>query len=682
MIGTRIGRYELLRPLATGGMGEVYLAREETSDAGFGSLVAIKVLLQHLSSNQAFVRMFLDEARTVAKLRHEHIVQIRDIAQQAGQYYMVMEYIRGQNLRELLGDASIPDRSLFSPRLGAQLFADLANALSVVHRQGQVHRDLSPNNIMISDAGVPKLIDFGVARALGNASLTTPGTLKGKFGYMAPEYIKSQSYDHRVDLFSLGVVMWETFARRRLFEGTNTADQMYRVLDGEIPRLDALLTGFPMSLADLVACALQRDPERRIPTASALADALAEISRAQPPDGDDRNLRTWLERRLAPQIEERRRADQELLALPPGAVLIPPGVTSGSEDLEVSVASTPVPTTVHSGSSLRLSNGELVPATARELPHRIKRTVVILTVVALVLGSVALVALTRGAGEPRSEHAETATPPPSPPPAASRPMPSTSETHRQLGLDAMAAQDYAKAISEFAQAMRGGASSDLVELIELARRLQRDQRAKPVPAPMATAPAPVEPGEIPRASREHTVQRSASPRSTAPALPGRSATTPAPRAEPLAVVEGERVPPVEELVVRSMEPEVVDVEHDRAPATPPAPARAPILAPPPPPPPVAAPRRTPRVTSDGDAAAGARVVAQCNACHASQSASPISGPRYSRAQWERFFATGQHDRHGAIGDHVSATELKAARAFLRARAYDAAEHQGAGIRER
>jgi len=684
-IGTTIGRYELLKSLAAGGMGEVFLARHQASESGFESLVAIKVLLQNLTSNRAFVEMFLDEARTVAKLRHEHIVQIRDIAKHAGQYYMVMEYIPGLNLRELLADATIEDRPLFSARLGAQLFADLASALSVVHRHGLVHRDLSPNNIMISDAGVPKLIDFGVARALGNASLTTPGTLKGKFGYMAPEYIRSQAYDHRVDLFSLGVVMWETFARRRLFQGTNAAEQLHKVLDGEIPRLDELLTGFPMSLADLVACALQRDPERRIPTAGALADALGEVARAQPVDPSERTLGRWLERRLATQIEDRRRGDQELMALPPGAMIAPPPSTAGAEvselyEVEVSSrfrAATPVPSNlnsgVSSGVSLRLANGELGPATAREVPARSRWNLGLSIGAGLVLAAVALVALTRGSGDERTTGSAAMTSPPSPPPAPAPPTTgSAAAARREAGLAAMAEQDYARAISEFAEAMRGGADPELVQLLELARRLQRDsadKRVKPAPAPMATALPPTAPTTIVPGASDRTVPRARL----------RSALSPERRLEAETPPPGAQVEPASPVLASPLEVTPTALIAPSPSPPPPAPVIRAAMSAPIDVKPAVTP--TPRVIRDGDLDAGRHVVARCNGCHATSGAASFSSRQLARAQWERFFATGKHDRYVAIGDRFSGTQLEAARAFLRAYAYDAAEHQGAGIRE-
>ena len=476
MIGTNLGRYELMRPLAAGGMGELYLARQDASVPGFSTLVAIKVLLPNLSANKAFVTMFLEEARTIAKLRHPHIVQIRDIAQQAGQYYMVMEYISGQNLRELLGNATISDRPLFSPRLGAQLFADLASALAAVHREGLVHRDVSPTNIMISDQGVPKLIDFGVARALGTASLTNPGTLKGKFGYMAPEYIRSHAYDQRVDLFSLGVVMWETFARRRLFHGTNAAEQLHRVLDSDVPRLDDLVPGVPSALADLVESTLQRDPARRIATAVDLADRLGELGNALAVDHDAPTLRRWLEQRVSGQIDARRELERLLLAVPGGGLdAWPQGTAPGQR---------PAPPPVephrpgHSGTSTRLASGEvleIVPTSAPQPRPPQRRSVVLIAVAALAVGVLAAVALTRQA-PPTA--AATAPRPPAPPAAAdSRPVVAV---HRAAGLQALADHDYAKAISEFAEGMRGGADGDLLRLLELARRLQREAADRPV----------------------------------------------------------------------------------------------------------------------------------------------------------------------------------------------------------
>lgn len=469
--GAILDRYEILRPLAAGGMGEIHLARLHGA-AGFGALVAIKALIGNLSTNKAFVSMFLDEARNVAKLRHKNIVQIRDINQHAGQYYMVMEYIPGQNLRELLGDVTISDTPLFGPKLGADVFSDLASALAAVHHAGLVHRDLSPNNVMIGDEGVAKLIDFGVARAVGSASLTSPGTLKGKFTYMAPEYIKSQAYDHRVDLFSLGVVMWETFSRRRLFRGVNAAEQLHQVLEAPIPRLDQVIRGFPAPLADVVAACLVRDPEQRIASAVEVADRLGELARELPEAGD-RTLRRWLERRVVDRIEARRRDDREIVERGPEVVYVPPPA-----EIEISTnpapvrTATPLPTrasgfhaigrSMGSATSVRMAAGEAI---APVTPRSRTRLFVAAGASVAVLAIVVAVATSRGGA---------GAPPPATPSVAPRPS-ADAELHRQRGISALQAKNYVGAISELAEAIRiGGADADLLQLMELARWLQHD----------------------------------------------------------------------------------------------------------------------------------------------------------------------------------------------------------------
>jgi serine/threonine protein kinase len=473
--GTILDRYELLRPLAVGGMGEIHLARVQ-GVAGFGALVAIKVLAGNLSTNPAFVRMFLDEARSVARLRHEHIVQIRDLAVHQGQYYMVMEYIRGQNLRELLGDVSIRDSPLFTPRLAARLFADLASALHTVHQVGLVHRDLSPNNIMISDAGVPKLIDFGVARALGTTSLTNPGTLKGKFTYMAPEYVRGDAYDHRLDIFSLGVVMWETLTRRRLFRGTHAAEQLRQVLDAKIPRLDEIVAGFPVELADLVDRMLERDPAKRTNSAGVISEQLRELARGYTEAGD-RTLHEWLARRIGPSIEARRHRDQQCIESGPNfdapvieVVGTPAGTSVGSGERlapDAAVASL-VPT---NSTSVPSANGEAISQTS---PPRSRWWGAYSIVVAgVLLAVVAGISLRRNGESAAVGRAPSVVPTRSPD--------MEGERHRRAGIDAIAAKDYQGAITELAEAMRHGVDdASVLQLMELARKLKHEASTRVV----------------------------------------------------------------------------------------------------------------------------------------------------------------------------------------------------------
>ena len=750
--GTIIGRFELLRLLAAGGMGEVYLARVKSTIDGFGALAAVKLLPRNLSANQAFVKMFLNEARAVGKLHHKNIVQVRDIAEHDGQYYMVMEYIAGQNLRELLGDASIPDRPLFEPRLGAEIFADVASALGAAHAEGLVHRDVSPNNIMIGDEGSAKLIDFGVARALGSASLTNPGTLKGKFGYMAPEYVRAESYDDRVDVFSIGVVMWETFARRRLFRGTSAAEQLHQLLHTDIPSLETVVPGFPADLAALVAGALERDPSQRVASASALADALTEIARALPV-GQDLTLRKWLERRIPGRLDDRRRMDQTLLSLPAGGEIPDFGVAfpdagstpgtygfDGPDEARRSAIATRV-----EGEGQTIARGEHSNAAPPAPARSRKRLFTILGVVAVLVAAGALVL--GGRDEEASTSARVAAGSGSAEPAkvAGSDELALAEAHRQIGLEALSTGDYAKASSEFQEAIKAGGGGDLQQLLDMAGQLARDDAAKraaqampaapPAPDTPATGSAEEKPTRVAVATpgREtRTPPRPAPSRRDAKAAPARDpvrAKTPArepatetpaaPHAPPpptniavfsavphatvfvdgavvgttplylpvsagahkIMVKAGEQVLQSSTITAVVGETTRLSVDTPLAPPPPPpAPPKPVAVARPPAPAPL--PPATPRVTSDGDARAGSRVVGgTCNTCHAKKGVGAVSPRAYSRAQWERFFASGQHDRYQRLGEQLDAAQMMAARAYLRANAADTAESQAAGVQD-
>lgn len=530
-VGSGFGRYQLLKRLATGGMGEVFLARQRSSVEGFARLLAIKVLLQNYSTNPSFVSMFLNEAKIAAKLNHRNIVQVIDIDRQGDQYYMVMEYVAGHNLRELLGDTSIHGCPLFEPRLGAETFAEIAGALDVVHAAGLVHRDISPNNIMVSDAGVPKLIDFGVARAVYNASLTTPGTLKGKFGYMAPEYVRGQGYDHRADVFSLGVVMWETFCRRRLFRGNSAAQQLHHLLEGEIPTIDRVVPGFPEALADVVATALERDPNSRFPSARALADALTQRAVELPPSADP-TLSVWLERRLAARIADRRRSDEAYLAVS-SDVEIPmfagaharaesifdgeaadgiyerggPPTRPGRPSIQPVSATPPgrvadefAPRVEGSGTSVRQGVGELHGMPDLRDTHasgQRPRWIVAAAAVALLL-----LLLSVGAwfwlrpSSPSTAGGAAAAVPEAIPRAPTNEI-DLADAHRRVGLQALAEKDFVRARREFADAISsGGAREDLLDLLRLTSELEASSTAA-VPAPPPEPVAALEPEEPP-----------------------------------------------------------------------------------------------------------------------------------------------------------------------------------------
>jgi eukaryotic-like serine/threonine-protein kinase len=684
VVGTRVGRYELLRLLAAGGMGEVYLARHRPALGDQHQLVAVKMMLRGLSSNPQFVRMFLEEARIVGGIDHKNIVQIREIAEHDGQYFMAMEYIPGQNLRELLGDPSIHDRPLFEPRLGAELFAEIAGALVAAHKLALVHRDISPNNVMISDHGSPKLIDFGVARAMGAVSLTTPGTLKGKFGYMAPEYVRNQPYDDRIDVFSLGVVMWETFARRRLFRGANEAAQLHQLLDGEIPRLDTVVAGFPRDLATVVEAALERDPQRRISSAVILASALRELAGTLAP-GSDPSVRQWLARRIPERIANRRQNDERLRGMAADAVAAdieplghefefdPAGVPEtynfrASGGAQVSAQTSRPSRRDKTTSSVGQSSGQQLSAPSSQNKPR-HRWLWLGAAVAVIGGLAgAAVAIQRESADAPGPALALA-PDPRAPAIAPVPValpPAPVAAARVAPAEPVAAEPVA---AEPVAAEPVAAEPVAAEPVA-AERLATPPAHPRRPAATATLPAPHAPAT--RASIRTASRPAPGPRSN----PEPPTAEPAPRevahpAPPAPVNDAVPTPP-------AVEPPV--------PAPSSLPTSAPVAAlPPPRPPATPRPPPTPRVTGTGtgagDIAAGARVIQSCNGCHIERGARRVSSRAYARAQWDRFFATGQHDRYVPIGDRVTASQLIAAKAYMTANAADAPENQGAGVRE-
>ncbi len=203
----RVGRYTLLYHFATGGMANLYLARFTGPD-GFEKKVAIKKIHEHLNKEQDFIRMFVDEARLSARISHPNVVQVLELGTEDDTHFIAMEYVNGENLTALVRRTKLP----FS--YSARVIADAAAGLHSAHELcdqddqllGVVHRDVSPQNILVAYDGAVKVVDFGVARARGGLHQTSVGTIKGKYSYMAPEQMRSEEVDRRTDIFSLGVV--------------------------------------------------------------------------------------------------------------------------------------------------------------------------------------------------------------------------------------------------------------------------------------------------------------------------------------------------------------------------------------------------------------------------------------------------------------------------------------------
>ena len=285
-----VGRYELIHRLAHGGMATVYLGRAK-GKAGFEKIVAVKVIHPHLASEDEFVGMFLDEARIAARIHHPHVVEILDLGQHEGVYYMVMEFIEGENLAALVRAL---DGELLPVRVILQLVADTLEGLAAAHelrdadgeRYELVHRDVSPQNILINLDGWAKVADFGIMKAAGKASNTKTGELRGKLAYMSPEQARGNAtVDRRTDLFALTVIIWELLTGRRLFACTSEAATLEKVMACEIPALGtarAQLDEHPKlraALETLLARGLASEPQQRHPDAHEMLTEVRALQR-------------------------------------------------------------------------------------------------------------------------------------------------------------------------------------------------------------------------------------------------------------------------------------------------------------------------------------------------------------------------------------------------------------------
>ena len=284
MAGRQLGRYEILTQLASGGMASVYIARAQ-GVAGFERLVAIKVLHPHLAYEQEFISMFLDEARLAARIRHMNVVPTLDISDSPGDgYFLVMEYIEGNHLGSLLGRAAKNGERLPLPFV-CRVLVDTLQGLAAAHRlideNGRplklVHRDVSPHNILVGTDGIARLTDFGVAKADVRMASTRAGQFKGKLSYMAPEQASSNATDQRSDLFSVGIILWESLTGRRLFKGESNAATLNKLLNDTVVRPSELWPDLE-PFDTVVMKALSRDPEGRFQTADEFGEAIEEAA--------------------------------------------------------------------------------------------------------------------------------------------------------------------------------------------------------------------------------------------------------------------------------------------------------------------------------------------------------------------------------------------------------------------
>jgi serine/threonine protein kinase len=281
----RFGKYLLLHQVAVGGMAEIFLAVEKIPHGG-QRFVTIKRIRSDFDRDDEYVEFFLTEGRVSLKCAHPNLPQAYDMGQVDGCHYLALEYIHGHTLLDVVRAAALGRRPLAVPsviHIGVGLAAALEHAHGLHDVDGRplkvVHRDVTPQNVMLSISGAVKLIDFGIVRSVVQTHRTESGVVKGKFSYMAPEALDGVTrLDHRADIFSLGVVLHETLTGRSLFRGETDHDTLERVRSRPVPDLSRLRSDVPQALAELIERALERDPARRFQSATEVLRALEEVA--------------------------------------------------------------------------------------------------------------------------------------------------------------------------------------------------------------------------------------------------------------------------------------------------------------------------------------------------------------------------------------------------------------------
>jgi len=287
-LGEMVGKYRLIRDLGIGGMARVSLATLE-GPAGFSKHYVVKRILPEFVRNPQFARMFANEARVAAMLDHPNIVRVFEFEKDNGNYYLVMEYVDGASLDQIARAARKGGVPL-GPDFAVEVGLPLARALSYAHAlklpDGRpldlVHRDVSPGNVLISRDGAVKLTDFGVVKS--SITTTVAGAVKGKLSYMSPEQISGQRVDHRSDLFSLGVVLYEVTTGLRLFRGDSLGATAVRVMRAVVPPPRSVSADTDPRLEAILMKMLERDPRGRYQTAAALAADLEAYRVSRPAD--------------------------------------------------------------------------------------------------------------------------------------------------------------------------------------------------------------------------------------------------------------------------------------------------------------------------------------------------------------------------------------------------------------
>ena len=277
------GKYEVIEKLAQGGMAQVYLAKQKGMD-GFEKIVVIKRILPHLAVGDDFIRMFLDEARTAADLRHSNIVNIYEVGESEGNYFMAMEFLHGRDMRKIQRMAEQKGESIPIP-VAMEILRQAAMGLNYAHSktdlkgkpQNIVHRDISPHNLIVTFEGTCKVVDFGIAKAESQTQQTASGVLKGKYSYMSPEQAGGKPLTSHSDQYALGIVAWETLLMKRLFRRDNEIMTLHAILRNEVPLPTQVVPDFPKELEAIIMKMLAPKAEDRFASCQEAALAIEDF---------------------------------------------------------------------------------------------------------------------------------------------------------------------------------------------------------------------------------------------------------------------------------------------------------------------------------------------------------------------------------------------------------------------
>ncbi|MFC7566533.1 Stk1 family PASTA domain-containing Ser/Thr kinase [Actinomadura namibiensis] len=312
------GRYRIESRIARGGMATVYVARDIRLDR----TVAIKVMHAHLAADDDFVRRFIDEAKAAAALSHPNVVAVYDQRTDGEHVFLVMEYVPGRTLRDLLSE-----RERLGPRAALEIMQPVLAALGAAHRAGLVHRDVKPENVLIAEDGQAKVADFGLARAETASKMTRTGVIIGTVGYLAPEQVLAGRADVRSDVYAAGILLYELLTGELPHRGDTPLAVAYKHVNEVVPPPSAAVPGLPPQVDALVSRATSHDPAQRPQDANAFLAAVAEVANGLPPGIDERladqldghNATSVLPTPAPAPVSDGRTAVYDGAAIPPGA---------------------------------------------------------------------------------------------------------------------------------------------------------------------------------------------------------------------------------------------------------------------------------------------------------------------------------------------------------------------------